>query len=59
MKEYKAIDIYGDGGRQYAQEINKYLDSGWEFVELKEIGNARGGMDNLLILSRDRKDDKQ
>lgn len=58
MKEYKAIDIYGDCGRQYVQELNKYFDNGWEFVELMEIGNARGGLDDLLILSRDRKDDK-
>lgn len=53
MKEYKAINVLYEDGFDYANELNSYFKTGWEFVASLEIGNARGGRDVIVILASD------
>lgn len=53
MKQYKAIDLFYEDGRDYARQLQSYFDCGWEFVSSEEIGNAYGGKDTVVILASD------
>ena len=56
MKEYKAVDMYFEGSRDYVKDLNFLFSKGWEFVKDIKIGNARGGTDSAVILCRDKKE---
>nr|DAG83932.1 MAG TPA: protein of unknown function DUF4177 [Caudoviricetes sp.] len=56
MKEYKAVDMYFEGSRDYVKDLNFLFSKGWEFVKDIEIGNARGGRDSVVILCRDKEE---
>lgn len=56
MKEYQAVEMYFEGSRDYVKDLNFLFSKGWEFVEAIEIGNVRGGTDDVVILCRDKKE---